>query len=104
MPRDVAPKTAILYRMALDDHLCPSGLKAKALLENEGYETDDRPLTTRARMPSRRNTVSRRPRKSGSAEIASVDTTPCASNWVRRMRAAMARPIAPSSRCSRLPR
>jgi glutaredoxin/uncharacterized membrane protein YphA (DoxX/SURF4 family) len=48
MPRDVAPKTAILYRMALDDHLCPSGLKAKALLESEGYETDDRPLTTRA--------------------------------------------------------
>lgn len=48
MPRDIEPKTAIIHRMVLDDHLCPSGLKAKALLESEGFDVDDRPLTTRA--------------------------------------------------------
>ena len=40
-------KTATLYRMVLPDHLCPSGLKAKWLLESEGYEVDDHPLLSR---------------------------------------------------------
>jgi glutaredoxin len=40
-------KTATLYRMVLPDHLCPSGLKAKWLLESEGYRVDDHPLLTR---------------------------------------------------------
>ncbi|UIP07064.1 glutaredoxin [Erythrobacter sp. SDW2] len=40
-------KTATLYRMVLPDHLCPSGLKAKWLLESEGYEVEDHPLLTR---------------------------------------------------------
>lgn len=40
-------KTATLYRMALTDHTCPSGLKAKALLESQGYKVDDRPFKTR---------------------------------------------------------
>lgn len=35
-------KTAVLYRMALPDHLCPSGQKARWLLKREGYEVDDR--------------------------------------------------------------
>ena len=41
-------KTAVLYRMVLPDHLCPSGLKAKWLLEKQGYTVDDRPFHTRA--------------------------------------------------------
>lgn len=41
-------KTAILYRMVMEDHLCPSGLKSKDLLEREGYEIDDNHLQTRA--------------------------------------------------------
>lgn len=41
-------KTAILYRMVMEKHLCPSGLKAKHLLEQEGFTIDDRHLTTRA--------------------------------------------------------
>lgn len=41
-------KTAVLYRMALPDHLCPSGQKARWLLERQGYEVDDRLFRTRA--------------------------------------------------------
>jgi glutaredoxin len=41
-------KTATLYRMVMPDHLCPSGLKAKWLLESEGFEVDDHHLKTRA--------------------------------------------------------
>ncbi len=40
-------KIATLYRMVMPDHLCPYGLKSKALLERNGYEVDDRPLRTR---------------------------------------------------------
>lgn len=41
-------RTAILYRMKLPDHECPFGLRAKKLLEDAGYEVDDRLLTSRA--------------------------------------------------------
>lgn len=41
-------KQAELYRMVMDDHICPFGLKAKALLEREGYTVDDHPLRSRA--------------------------------------------------------
>ncbi|WP_298300546.1 glutaredoxin family protein [uncultured Erythrobacter sp.] len=40
-------KTAKLYRMVMPDHLCPSGLKAKWLLERKGYRVEDHHLTTR---------------------------------------------------------
>lgn len=40
-------KTAALYRMAMPGHLCPFGLKSKALLEWKGYSVDDNRLTTR---------------------------------------------------------
>lgn len=41
-------KTAVLYRMALSDHLCPSGQKARWLLERQGYTVDDRLFKERA--------------------------------------------------------
>jgi glutaredoxin len=41
-------RTAVLYRMALPDHLCPSGQKARWLLDRKGYEVDDRLFRTRA--------------------------------------------------------
>lgn len=48
MPKDAGiDRKATLYRMVMDDHLCPYGLKAKDLLEREGYEVDDRHLTSR---------------------------------------------------------
>ena len=40
-------KRARLYRMVMDKHVCPFGLKAKYLLEREGYEVEDHWLTTR---------------------------------------------------------
>jgi len=39
---------ATLYRMVMEDHLCPYGLKAKDLLERRGFEVDDRWLESRA--------------------------------------------------------
>ncbi|SFI11629.1 MauE/DoxX family redox-associated membrane protein [Albimonas pacifica] len=45
--RTDAAKRAELHRMAMPDHLCPFGLKSKALLEREGYEVDDHLLTRR---------------------------------------------------------
>jgi glutaredoxin len=38
---------ATLHRMVMDHHVCPYGLKAKALLKRKGYAVDDRWLTTR---------------------------------------------------------
>lgn len=40
-------RTAKLYRMAMEDHLCPYGLKSKDLLAREGFEVDDHKLTAR---------------------------------------------------------
>ncbi|WP_425070433.1 MauE/DoxX family redox-associated membrane protein [Sagittula sp. S175] len=47
MPLDSRSKYARLYRMATPDHLCPFGLKAKALLESEGYTVEDHLLESR---------------------------------------------------------
>lgn len=41
-------KTATLYRMVMPDHMCPSGRKAKDLLDRQGFTVEDRPLTSRA--------------------------------------------------------
>lgn len=42
-----AAKRAELHRMVMPDHTCPYGLKALDLLKRQGYEVDDRHLTTR---------------------------------------------------------
>ena len=41
-------KTAVLYRMVMPGHLCPSGQKARWLLRRKGYEIEDHHLKTRA--------------------------------------------------------
>jgi glutaredoxin len=47
MPLDASgTKTAKLYRMVMPDHVCPYGLKAKALLERKGFEVEDHHLKT----------------------------------------------------------
>lgn len=40
-------KTAKLYRMVMDKHVCPYGTKSKYLLERRGFSVEDRHLTTR---------------------------------------------------------
>ncbi|GGW74962.1 glutaredoxin family protein [Alteromonas halophila] len=40
-------KTAILYRMQTDSHICPFGLRSRDLLKRKGFKVDDRPLTSR---------------------------------------------------------
>ncbi|RJY10147.1 glutaredoxin [Aurantiacibacter aquimixticola] len=40
-------KTARLYRMVMDKHVCPYGVKSKWLLEKRGFEVEDHHLTTR---------------------------------------------------------
>lgn len=50
MPGDrggAATKRADLYRMVMKDHVCPFGLKAKALLERKGFQVEDHWLETR---------------------------------------------------------
>ena len=39
-------RKATLYRMVMDEHVCPYGLKAKDLLGREGFEVEDHWLTT----------------------------------------------------------
>lgn len=39
--------SATLYRMVLPDHTCPFGVRAKAMLEQAGYDVDDHVLTSR---------------------------------------------------------
>ena len=41
-------KKATLYRMVLDTHVCPYGVKSRHLLQSRGFAVEDHPLTTRA--------------------------------------------------------
>ena len=43
----MSPRTATLYRMVMDEHTCPYGLKAKDLLRRQGFQVNDRWLSTR---------------------------------------------------------
>lgn len=40
-------RTATLHRMVLPDHICPFGVRAKQILQAEGFEVDDRILRSR---------------------------------------------------------
>ncbi|NNM75588.1 glutaredoxin [Sphingomonas sp. ID1715] len=40
-------KSAVLYRMVLPDHECPFGVRAKQMLEREGYEIEEHILASR---------------------------------------------------------
>ncbi len=40
-------RMATLYRMVLPDHTCPFGVRAKEMLEAEGFTVDDRVLASR---------------------------------------------------------
>ena len=44
----MADKTATLYRMVLPDHVCPFGVRARALLDAAGYTVDEHILGSRA--------------------------------------------------------
>ena len=43
----MANRTATLTRMVLPDHECPFGLRAKAMLEQAGFDIDERILASR---------------------------------------------------------
>lgn len=40
-------RRAILYRMVLPEHTCPFGVRAKQVLEDEGFEVEEHILATR---------------------------------------------------------
>jgi glutaredoxin len=40
-------KSATLYRMVMDEHICPFGLKARDLLDREGFAVEDHHLTSK---------------------------------------------------------
>ncbi len=48
-------KRAILYRMILPDHTCPFGVRAKATLEENGFDVDDRILWSREEVDAFKN-------------------------------------------------
>jgi glutaredoxin len=50
-------RTATLYRMVMEKHLCPSGRKSLWLLNRHGYEVDDRPLRNRAEVEEVKRTL-----------------------------------------------
>lgn len=43
----MSDRKATLYRMILPDHTCPYGVRAKQVLEEAGFEVDDRILASR---------------------------------------------------------
>jgi len=46
-PSQTGNKRAVLYRMVMDKHVCPYGVKSRWMLEREGYTVEDHHLTTR---------------------------------------------------------
>jgi glutaredoxin len=40
-------KSATLYRMVLPDHTCPFGVRAKQMLEENGFKVEDHVLKSR---------------------------------------------------------
>ena len=40
-------RSATLYRMVLPDHTCPFGVRAKQMLEQNGFQVEDRVLGSR---------------------------------------------------------
>ena len=40
-------RSATLYRMVLPDHVCPFGVRAQKMLEQHGYQVDERILSSR---------------------------------------------------------
>ncbi|MEO0637428.1 MAG: MauE/DoxX family redox-associated membrane protein [Pseudomonadota bacterium] len=46
--RTTSGRTAILYRMATGQHICPSGLKARDLLKSQGFSVEEHLLQDRA--------------------------------------------------------
>lgn len=47
MSASTQPRHAVLYRMVMDKHVCPYGLKARDLLQRQGYRVEDHLLTSR---------------------------------------------------------
>jgi glutaredoxin len=43
----ITTRRAVVHRMVMPNHTCPYGLKALDLLRRQGFEVEDRPLTTR---------------------------------------------------------
>ncbi len=46
-PHPSPARRAVLYRMVLPDHICPFGVRAKQILQSEGFEVDDHILRSR---------------------------------------------------------
>ncbi len=40
-------RTAAVYRMVMEDHVCPYGIKTVDLLTRQGFEVEDHHLTSR---------------------------------------------------------
>ena len=45
-------RTATLYRMVLPEHTCPFGVRAKQMLDQHGFQVEDRILGSREEVDS----------------------------------------------------
>ena len=43
----MSPRRATIYRMKLPDHECPFGLLARRMLDDAGFDVDEKLLTSR---------------------------------------------------------
>ncbi|MES2120746.1 MAG: glutaredoxin domain-containing protein [Pseudomonadota bacterium] len=48
----MSQRTATLYRMKLPEHECPYGLRAKQMLDDAGFNYDEKLLTSRDEVDS----------------------------------------------------
>lgn len=48
-------RTATLYRMVLPEHTCPFGVRAKQMLDQAGFEVDERILSSRDEVEAFKN-------------------------------------------------
>ena len=48
-------RSATLYRMILPEHTCPFGVRAKQMLDQAGFEVDDRILSSRDEVEAFKN-------------------------------------------------
>jgi glutaredoxin len=46
-PTESGTRKATLYRMVLPDHVCPYGVRALGMLRDNGFDVEDRTLTSR---------------------------------------------------------
>ena len=100
-------RTAAVYRMVMEDHVCPYGIKTVDLVKRQGFEVDDHHLTSREETDAFKDKydveTTRRPLSKASALAAmtmSANSSARAARSLRKAKPAISRSLRFSrSRC-----